>query len=192
MQLRMARGLGMCSKGSGRMSVGRGVAGGTPACSGGCLGRAWLWCAPLVVEVMVGGLMHGFAGALLGVSANCCGWECPQTSRAPSHSQGKAFPSQGARGPAAHPDLPVQPWLKHSPGADASSRMWQEFLCPALRGWDGARLMWLEGRCGRGRSCSQAQPGKMDHSGEDGEGSQPLIPAGRPEQRALSSRCSCA
>lgn len=36
--------------------------------------------------------------------------------------------------------------------------------------------MWLEGRCGRGSSCSQAQPGKMDHSGVDGEGLQPLIP----------------
>lgn len=96
--------LGMCSEGSGTMSLGRGwLPGPLPALGAaqGGLGRAvlcswcWRWWG------------HVFTGCLSKLQRV----EVPPKQQSPSHSQGKAFPSQ--RGLTA---LPAPPWLKQSPG----------------------------------------------------------------------------
>lgn len=117
----------------------------------------------------VGGWGHMYVGALLGVSAKH-GCECPsipvgrvalQPTQACWHSSGYSR-DRGGRCFQGGLVLPVGPGGR--------------FLSPALHGWDGTRLIaGLEGRCGRGSSCSQGQPGKMYSHGGDGEGSQPLI-----------------
>lgn len=99
------RGLGMCSKGSGKMAVGRGVAARAPAWSGGCSGRAWPWCALLVVVMVEGGARLGHV--VCGGSAGCLSklrWvEVPSNQQSPQPFPGQSLSIPGGSWPCSPP-----------------------------------------------------------------------------------------
>lgn len=194
MRLGVAVGLGCAPKGSGKTSAG--------PWSGGCWGRAWPWCASLVV--VEGG--SGLGTPVCTGSAGCLGKTVSalKSAEPPQLLPGQclSIPAGGGCDPAAPPGLLAQPRLKRRRGGWWSQWSQAGDFCPQPCG-EGTGLIWLEGRCGRGgSSCSQGQPGRMYNHGRDGEGSQPLIPPppaaslqpprARPDRRGLSSRCSCA